>query len=136
MPDTTPVTPSTVATLTLLLFQVPPGVALVSREVLPTQALVVPPIGAGDALTVTVADIAQVFGRVYVILAVPIEMPARLPDGVIVATRGSLLVHIPLKYGFVYVVTAPAQAFKEPPMGPGTAFTVAILDVTHPAPDV
>lgn len=53
MPVTTPVDRPTVAIDVLLLVHVPPGVASVSRLVLLTAVVAVPPMGAGAGETVT-----------------------------------------------------------------------------------
>jgi len=58
-PVTTPVVPSIVATLPLLLLHAPPLTACVSVVVLPTHTLAVPPIDANAALTVTSVMLRQ-----------------------------------------------------------------------------
>jgi hypothetical protein len=55
IPVTTPVEEPTVATVGLLLLHVPPDVVFVRLVVAPTQATTVPPIAAGNGLTVSVA---------------------------------------------------------------------------------
>jgi hypothetical protein len=57
-PDTIPVAP-TVATLVLLLLQLPPGVVLASVIVLPSHTCDGPVIAEGGANTVTVIAAAQ-----------------------------------------------------------------------------
>jgi hypothetical protein len=65
MVDVPPVLPvtipaaSTVATVVLLLLQVPPVVVLVSVVVCPAHTIGVPPIAAGEAITVTTIDAVQ-----------------------------------------------------------------------------
>ena len=54
-PLTTPVVPSIVATVVLLLLQLPPVVALASVALAPTQVPDGPVIAAGVGLTVTTA---------------------------------------------------------------------------------
>jgi len=56
-PVTTPVPATTVATAGLALLQLPPGEAFVNVVVEPTHTSNVPPMAAGNGLTVTVAVI-------------------------------------------------------------------------------
>ena len=49
----------TVATVVVLLVQVPPAVAFVKTDVLDGQTLSVPPIGAGTGFTDTVFSLMQ-----------------------------------------------------------------------------
>ena len=53
MPDTTPEEEPTVATVVLLLVQLPPAEPSVNVVVWPIQTLAVPPIAAGNGFTVT-----------------------------------------------------------------------------------
>ena len=64
MPVTTPVLKFTLAIAELLLLQIPPASASVSVEVDPLHALAVPPIAAGEALTVTVVNVKQPLANV------------------------------------------------------------------------
>lgn len=54
MPVTTPVVPPTAATEKLLLLQEPPGVALESNVDEPAHTVLLPVMGAGAVITVTV----------------------------------------------------------------------------------
>ena len=63
-PVTTPELLPTVAVVALLLLHVPPVGVLLSVLLLPTHTVGVPPITAGRALTVTLADTPQFVGSV------------------------------------------------------------------------
>lgn len=97
MPVTTPVTASTVATETVLLLQTPPGVALLSVVVAPTQNGIVPPVmGAGGVCTVK-GMVEMPDGPENVMMVVPAECPVTTADAphtaLTVATVGLLLLH-------------------------------------------
>jgi hypothetical protein len=63
IPVTTPVVAPMVAIAGLLLLQVAPTVVVLNVVVLPTHTLVVPVIGPGNGLTVTVAVVMQPDGE-------------------------------------------------------------------------
>jgi hypothetical protein len=99
-PVTIPVPTPTVAIAVLLLLHVQPAGVVVSVVVRPTHKLVLPVIGVGNGLTVTVAVAAHVVGSVYVIVAVPgagvEETPLTSPvPATTVAIAVLLLVHRP-----------------------------------------
>jgi hypothetical protein len=64
LPVRTPVTGLILPIAGLLLNQVPPGTVLVNAVVLPTHTLVMPPIGDGASVTVTVITDEQPPGDV------------------------------------------------------------------------
>jgi len=85
-----------VATARLVLVQLPPDRVLVSKVKLPTHTEVVPPIGAGNAKTVSVVVARQPVMVVKLIIEVPAEIPVATPvDGSIVATPTLELLHVP-----------------------------------------
>ncbi len=140
MPVSTPEVGCTVATLVVLLDQVPPVVELVSVVVAPWHTMAVPDIPAGDALTVTffVTDPMQPAPvvTVYVIVAVPAPVPVTTPDVPTVATGVLLLLHVPPDVASESVMADPVQTFPGPDMAAmeGRAFTVttAVAVAEHP----
>ena len=122
---TKPVDDPMVATVVLLLAQVPPAVASESVSVLPTHSGAIPVIPAGAGSTVTVVvRIHPVDNSVNVIGAVPAAMPVTILDVVpTVATAVLPLCHVPVPAS-LSIVVEPTQTFVLPVIGPGKAFTV------------
>ena len=79
MPVTIPELRLTVATAVLLLVHAPPDKVFDNVEVDPMHTFVLPDITAGNALTVTIATLAQPVGSVYDTLAVPADVPDTTP---------------------------------------------------------
>ena len=131
-PVTIPLVEPMVATDGLLLVHVPPVVGSVRVVVAPTHTNGVPPIVPGAVLTVTTAVAVQMPPVVYVIVAVPAEIPVTVPEPEpMVAMAGLLLVHMPPVTALVRVVVAPTQTCRVPPMEAGVVTTVTIVVVTH-----
>jgi hypothetical protein len=121
----------------LLLAHVPPGVAELSVAVLPGQALVVPVIASGAALTVTTDAVWQPVGSVYVIMLVPAARPLTIPvSEPMVATDNALLLHVPPSEVLLNVPVAPAHTLREPPIADGNGLTVTVSVVEQPVPIV
>jgi len=99
---------STLITVGSALLHVPPGVALVYVVDAPTHMLPVPVIIAGAALT-TNTIVSTVAPTAYDIVVVPAVMPLTIPEGLMVATAGVLLDHMPPGRGFVRPEPEPAQ---------------------------
>ncbi len=132
-----PVVEPIVATPVLPLLHVPPGVAQLSVDVCPTHILIVPVIGAGKQLTVTVLVVKHVLGSVYVTVDVPggkHEIPVTIPvPNPIDATAGVVLAHVPPATGCVSVVVNPWHTLSVPAIGTGAAVTVTTVEEVQPA---
>ena len=126
MPVTTG--PATVASVTLLLLQVPPAGVEPKVVVEPVQTFVVPVIAVGFAFTVTVAVLMHpVAVNEYVItdVAVPAPTAFTAPEAEpIVATAGEALVHVPPGVASFNVEVKPEHIASVPPIAAGFAFTV------------
>src|ERR1043165_2201601 len=95
IPLTTPVL-LTVATVTLLLLQIPPSVGSLRVVVDPSQTLATPDIAPGTVLTVTTVVVRQPEPREYVITAVPADIPVTTPVVTpTVAIALVLVLHVP-----------------------------------------
>jgi hypothetical protein len=80
-------------------------------------------MGSGTGLTVTVTELKQPVGKVYVITALPGEMPLTVPVALTDATPKMALVHTPPPLIFANVVVAPTQITAPPVIG-ANGFTV------------
>lgn len=128
-PCTTTV-PDTVATDTLPLLQVPPGVASL-RLVLPvTQNVVVPDMAAIAAPTVTVL-LTEQLPSVYTIVVVPTAAPVTTPEDDTVALAVLLLLHTPPLTELLRTSVRPTQTELPPVIG-GNALTVTVVVVEQP----
>ena len=124
LPVTTPVLP-TVATDTMLLPQVPPGVASASITGLPKQAEGIPVIGLGIGSTVTTVPVAQPVPKVYDTIVVPGAIPAKMPVlAPMVPTAAVLLLQVPPVVASANVVVADVQTVVVPVIDAGVAGTV------------
>lgn len=124
-PVTTPLLAPTVARVVLLLLHVPLPEASVKLIVLPVQTTAGPEMAAGVGLTVNVIDVKQPPGAIYVILAVPADIPVTMPEGEpTVAIAVALLTHVPVPDELANVVLNPSQTDDDPVIDPGAAFTV------------
>lgn len=126
-PNTTPVASPTGAMAGLLLLHVPGVEESLKVRVPPRQILVLPVIGAGSGLTVTVVVIAQVVGSVYIITVVPppIATPVTIPDdGSTVAIADDPELHIPPAVASDKIVVNPLHTEVIPVIGAGNGFTV------------
>lgn len=129
MPLTKPATvpPDTIATVLLLLLQVPPLVALVSEILAPAHTAVGPVIAAGAGLTVIAVVVKQPVPNVYVIVAVPANIPLTMPvPDPTLATAVLLLAHVPPPTELLNVLVVPSHTFITPVMAGGGGFIVAV----------
>jgi hypothetical protein len=95
-----------VATVVGDIDQVPPPV-LVKVVVAPTHTTGIPDIAVGKGLTV-MANVAKPVVAVYVITAVPVDMPVSTPVlDPIVAIPGAVLLHVPPIVALESVVDKP-----------------------------
>ena len=132
VPVTAPDVGSTVAAPTLL--HVPPMVASLSTLTEPEQTFMVPVIFATAGTTVTTSDAAQVVGKVYSTVDVPLPTLVTRPSVPIVATAPLLLVHVPPVGESLHVEDEPKQIFGAPLMPAGAGFTVTIMVFIQPEP--
>jgi len=103
-------------------------VASVSVILEPTHTAGRPLIAAGSGFTVTVEVIKHPVGNVYVIVALPADIPVTVPEiGPIVATPALLLAHVPPDDVLLNVVVAPTQTDAVPVIAAGKALTVAVV---------
>src|SRR5262245_47364083 len=124
------------ATVVLPLTHVPPGVVLVSEEVVPTQIARLPVIGAGNALIVTTEVIEQPPTKVKVKVAVPVVAPVvvttPLEEPMVISPDAVL--HVPPEgKPLSVVVPPPAHAVVMPVTDVGIAFTVSADTVVQPS---
>ena len=90
-----PVVVFTVATVVLLLLQVPPVVASANTVPAPRQILGAPVMPTGGAFTVKTTEDEQPVPSVYTTVVVPGFTPHIVPPEVMVATDGEVLNHEP-----------------------------------------
>ena len=133
LPVTIPVVIPTLATAGVLVCQIPPGVASVNVIVCPTHnEKVVPPIAAGNGLTVTTRVLIQE-PSVHVIIAVPAPVPLTMPvDAPTVAIAVLLLVHVTPAVVVENVVVLPTQTVAVPVIAAGVVSTVILYIVKQP----
>ena len=136
MPVKTPV-PEIVPTVSGLQLQEPPVGVAESVVLPPTHTTIVPVIGPGLGLTITVMLTEQPVGNVYTMVAVPGETPVMMPDDdPTVATPLLLLVHMPPAGLPVSDNVAPTQrraiAPEEIPKIVGNGFTVTLAVMKQP----
>ncbi len=90
----------------------------------------------GVGLTVIAFVRIQPVDPVYVIVAVPAEIPVTTPVVLpTVATPGALLVHVPPGVASVNVIVEPTHTADGPAITAGNAFTVITLVVEQPPPN-
>jgi hypothetical protein len=131
IPDTIPVLPI-VAIKGDEELHVPPVVVLVKAVVRPVHTLVVPVIGAGTGLTVSVRVLKQLVGNVYVIIVVPVVAVVSTPEVPMLATVGLLLLHVPLAGISDMKIVEPRHELEPPEIGLGCRFTVTVIDAIQP----
>lgn len=106
--------------------QSPPVTLLLRVAVAPTHSPVAPVMGPGAGLTERVVVVKQPVGSVYVMTAVPNDMPVTIPlVSPTVATPVLLLAQVPPPV-FVRVVVVPAHKAVAPIMGLGNGFMVMV----------
>jgi hypothetical protein len=95
-----------------------------------------PEMAAGAGLTVTVANAEHPVGSVYVITAVPPEMPVTAPEPEpTVATPVAPVLHVPPPAS-VNVVISPGQMTIVPEIALTALFTVTVVNAVHPVGSV
>src|SRR3954469_18873776 len=110
---TTPVVASIVATVVLLLVQLPPVTA--SLSVTEPQTNAAPAIGPGSAFTVTSTLAMQPVLVVYLIVAIPGDTPLTVPLAIsTVATETERLLHVPPVVALPSMVVLPWQTAGVP----------------------
>lgn len=124
-PVTIPVDEPTVAIAVLLLAHVPPPASL-RVVVLPAHTVATPVIAPGSGLTVTVVIRMQPVGNVYVIGALPADIPVTiLLTDPIVAIPVAPLLHVPPRVALLSVVVLPSHTDVVPDIVDGKEFTVS-----------
>lgn len=120
----------------LKLLQVPPVVASLNIDVPPTQTEVMPVIADGTGKMVITTVAIQPVGKVYVIIAVPDDMPVTMPDEIpTVATTVLLLLQVPPPASNKAVVW-PTHTMVTPVIVPGKGLTVMVIVAAHPVLNV
>jgi len=125
----------------LLLLHTPPVVRSVKEVVAPGHTDSVPVMLKGKGLTVIVVWVLQpVAVAVKVMVEVPGAVPTTMPeDEPMVAADVLLLLHVPLPpvpppAGSLHVVVDPVHIVVIPLIVGGSALTVTVVLVAHPAP--
>jgi hypothetical protein len=132
MPNTMPLAVPMPVIEGLLLLQLPPATASVSTVVLPTHTEVTPVIADGLGFTVTVVVVSQPVGKVYVIVAVPGDLPVTNPvPEPIVATAVLLLAQVPPPASNKLVVW-PTHTTGKPTIIEGNGLTVNVTVAAQP----
>ncbi len=130
-----PVVEPTVAIAVLLLLHKPPDTELDSIVVVPAHKAVVPSIGPGAVLTVTVVVVSQPVANLYVIIAVPVATPVTIPeDDPTVAMPVALLLHVPPGTELPNGLVNPTHTLILPVITPGDGLTDTVVVRTQPAP--
>jgi len=81
--------------------------------------------------------VVQPVPSVYVIVVVEGETGNTVPlEEPIVATPGALLVHVPPPVASVSAPVDPIHTFVDPDIAGGVAFTVIVVVIKHPVPNV
>ena len=138
VPAATPVTIPVLPTVAVAVFdelQLPPVVVLARVMVAPVHARPGPVMAAGIVYTVTtvVTDVPEI---VYMIVAVPADIPVTSPPEVTVATAVLVLLHAPPVGVHDSVVVAPVHTVVVPVIAPIVPLTVTTLVAEQPAADV
>jgi hypothetical protein len=135
-PVTTPVPAFAVATVVLLLLQVPFAVASDNVMDEPEQTVAAPDMGPGAAITVMFFVTALPQPVEKVIVAVPaIAPPVTTPEAEpTVATAELLVLQVPFAVASLNVVVKPTQTVAAPDMATGGAMTVIVVVAAEPQP--
>jgi hypothetical protein len=136
MPVTTPEVTPIVATVEELELHVPPVVALVRESVPAGHIAATPLIDVVSALIVAIVVDWQPVVNLYVIIAVPADMPLITPPDVMVATEVVPEDHVPPVVGLLSVAVAPIQAAGVPTIAAGLALTVTEIVLLQPVGSV
>ena len=119
----------------ILLLHVPPVAGSLNVIVCPAHTRLLPVIAGGGGLIVTPVVVMQPVPVVYVIATLPVLIPVIIPVALpAVAINGLLLLHIPPVVTSLSVVVAPTHIVVVPVIAAGSAYTVSVLVVLHPAP--
>ena len=133
MPEVEPI----VAVTVLPLLHVPPMAGSVSGVNEPWHTGLVPTIASGEVLTVTTMVAIQPVGKVYVIIALPVDdavtTPVAEPTGAIPLL---LLLHVPPVVASLRLMTRPAQPLARPVIFAGSGLTVNSSVAVQPAGNV
>jgi hypothetical protein len=113
------------AIVKLLLHHVPPAVALAKVAVDPEHTDVVPVIATGRAFTVTFFVMMQPEGTVYVIVALPADIPETMPVAELTAaTAEALEDHVPPPIELLKAIVEPTHTEDDPEIAAGNELTV------------
>ncbi len=122
-----------VATVVLLLLQVPPETPSTSVVVTPGQTVVEPEMLPADGVVFTVMDcvavaVPQLLVAVYEMVTVPAVTPLTTPEAFMVAIAVLLLVHVPPATASDKVTVAPVHSVEVPVIVPalGAGLTVTV----------
>jgi hypothetical protein len=130
---TMPEVASTVPIRGFVLDHTPPTVVELNVDVPPGHMLVVPVMALGIPLTVTIAVVLHVVGKVYVIKLVPAASPATTPvDEPTEATDKALLAHVPPASALLKDDAAPGQTSNAPVIAAGSGLTVTVSVAMQP----
>lgn len=111
---------------------VPPIVALLSEVVKPEQTLAVPRM-LDNGFTVIVVVVLHPLPRVYVMFAVPADIPVTIPfEEPMIATPVLPLVHEPPVVRSDKLVISPTQTGGVPVMPGNASITVTVVVTVHP----
>lgn len=132
-PVTIPEVKPTVATVGSALTHVPPAGVDDSVVVLPAHSAMLPEIGAGAAMTVTVTAAKQLDVITYEIVVTPADSPVTMPDELTVPTAVLLLLHVPPGTATDRADVLPSQTVVLPVIGGTAVITVTTDVVLHPA---
>jgi hypothetical protein len=132
-PVITPVVGLMVSVAGQPLLQLPPVVAFVAVVVEPTQVARLPPIVAGNGLTVSVTELEQPVVSVHIIVTVPAEIPVTIPeDEPTVAMAVLLLDQVPPAGLLVSVVVEPSHTAGAAGLITGNGYTVTMPVIRQP----
>jgi len=132
MPEAEPID----ATDGVALDQLPPVVAFDKVVVAPIETPDAPVIAAGDALIVIVVVLKHPLPSVYVIVAVPGDIPITIPVAEsTVALVGLLVDQTPPGVAWLSAVVSPTHTLSVPVIAAGVAFTVTCVMLEQPAPN-
>ena len=130
MPVAMPVPAATVAMDGLALLHVPPGIALLSKALVPTQTVPALVIAGGRAMTEMTVVVGQP-PKVYVQMADPPVRPTTEPDVAPIDIVEEELLHVP-PLALARVIELPTHTDAGPVIGGGSGFTVTDLLTEQP----
>jgi hypothetical protein len=135
-PYTIPVVGFTVAIVVGAIDHVPPAGVLPNAVVFPTQTSRVPVIGVGAVVTVTIVVAIQPEVTMYVMVQVPGLTPVRTPPPDVMEAVPHGANHVPPVVVDDNVMSEPAHTAPGPVIAAGDSFTVIVLVVVQPVPNV